>query len=86
MALYPYSHGVEQHTQSLSHPYNFLINSGVQILTLIPHSPRLLIQRWWKHFSFGQKYSGGIIMSMLDWEMDWNGGMDYGIEKYIRFS
>ena len=35
-----------------------------------------------EHFSFGQaKDSGGIIAtSVLDWKMDWNCGIDYGIK------
>jgi len=33
--------------------------------------------------AFGQtKYRGSVIAtSMLDWKMDWNCGMDYGIKK-----
>ena len=57
----------------------FTVDNNSCILAKDTH----LAQRWWKHFSFGQaKYCGGIIyISMLDWKMDWNGGMDYGIEK-----
>ena len=38
-----------------------------------------------KHFRFGQaKYSGGVIpLGMLDWKMDWNGGLGYGMDYGI---
>ena len=40
-------------------------------------------QRWQKHYSFGQaKYRAGVILN-AGLEMDWNGGMDYGMDYGI---